>query len=69
VLDLNAVAVPAGTYPAKELGSVKPEEQEASAETEGELPFSITFLGAGGSDAEVLKVAEMFERVIAGGEC
>ena len=48
VLDLCAVAVPAGTYPAG--GG-------------GELPFSVTFLGGSSMDAEVLEIADRFDRV------
>ena len=68
VLDLNAVAVPAGTYPARELisGKTEPEENEGitTEEAQGQLPFSITFLGAGGSDAEVLRIAGIFEPAV-----
>lgn len=56
VLDLCAVAVPAGTYEAGELDGGQ----------EGRLPFGVTFLGVGGADAEVLEVARRFEGV--GGE-
>ena len=45
VLDLNAVAVPAGTY-------------EADGAT---LPFGITLLGVARSDATVLEIARRFE--------
>lgn len=48
VLDLCAVAVPAGWY---ELGGVR-------------MPFSVTFLGRGGSDGRVLDVAGKFEGVV-----
>ena len=68
VLDLNAVAVPAGTYPARELvsGKTVPEENDNndSEEAQGHLPFSVTFLGAGGTDAEVLRIAGIFERAV-----
>lgn len=50
VLDLCAVAVPAGTYPVGESGG-------------GELPFSVTFLGGSCMDAEVLEIADRFDRV------
>lgn len=46
VMDLCAVAVPAGWY---ELDGVR-------------MPFSVTFLGRGGSDGKVLGVAGVFER-------
>lgn len=51
VLDMCGVAVPAGTY---NVG-------EVTGEAGGELPFSVTFLGAGGTDAEVLNLAGRFE--------
>jgi Asp-tRNA(Asn)/Glu-tRNA(Gln) amidotransferase A subunit family amidase len=51
VLDLCGIAIPAGTY----------EVSEIRGEGDGELPFSITFLGAGGTDSEVLGLAERFE--------
>ena len=50
VLDLCAVAVPAGTYPISDGGS----------EGKGKLPFSVTFLGARCTDSEVLGIAERF---------
>ncbi|OIW33648.1 amidase signature enzyme [Coniochaeta ligniaria NRRL 30616] len=56
VLDLCAVACPAGTYEAGEL--VEGEE--------GRLPFGVTFLGVGGSDADVLEVARRFEGSLEG---
>ena len=61
VLDLCAVAVPAGTYPASEGrkgGDMDVENEECS----GELPFSVTFLGGTTTDAEVLQIAERFEK-------
>ncbi|MCJ1398440.1 hypothetical protein MMC11_001639 [Xylographa trunciseda] len=64
VLDLSAVAVPAGHYSMEEL---VPGTADVDSKTRdrpkgaGELPFSVTFLGAGGTDAEVLRVAELFE--------
>ncbi|ORY17818.1 amidase signature domain-containing protein [Clohesyomyces aquaticus] len=56
VLDLCGVAVPAGTYPIKELSRVEADE--------GELPFSVTFLGGSRMDAEVLEIARRFEESI-----
>jgi allophanate hydrolase len=57
VLDLCAVATPAGTYPTSELDP---------SET-GELPFSVTFVGASCTDSEVLAVAgRFFEAVYSG---
>ena len=60
VLDLCAVAVPAGTYLVGEAGSggdSDPEDREGS----GELPFSVTFLGGSTKDAEVLEIAQRFD--------
>lgn len=54
VLDLCGVATPAGTYEVSEIGG----------EGNGRLPFSVTFLGAGGTDAEVLSLAGRFEEEI-----
>ncbi|PUU75193.1 amidase signature domain-containing protein [Tuber borchii] len=48
VLDLCAIAVPAGHY----------------MEEEKKMPFSITFLGRGGSDARVLEIASLFEGLV-----
>lgn len=56
VLDLCAVAVPAGTYPVKELSGVE--------EDKGELPFSVTFLSGSRLDAEMLEIARRFEESI-----
>lgn len=53
VLDLCGVAVPAGTYPIKELSGRE--------EDEGMLPFSVTFLAGSRLDAEMLEVARRFE--------
>lgn len=53
VLDLCAVACPAGTYPASEL--------EGNASAQGRLPFSVTFLGGSMLDAETLEIARRFE--------
>ncbi|KAF2743379.1 amidase signature enzyme [Sporormia fimetaria CBS 119925] len=58
VLDLCAVAVPAGTYPVKELSGVE--------EDEGGLPFSITFLSGSRLDAEMLELARRFEQSVEG---
>ncbi|KAF2791930.1 amidase signature enzyme [Melanomma pulvis-pyrius CBS 109.77] len=55
VLDLCAVAVPAGEYPVKELSG------KDADESAGNLPFSVTFLGAARLDAEVLEIARRFE--------
>ena len=51
VLDLCAVAVPAGTY------EVAEREGERGG---GVLPFSVTFLGGSRSDAEILEIARRF---------
>ena len=48
VLDLCAIAVPAGHY----------------MEEERKMPFSVTFLGRGGSDARVLEIASLFEGLV-----
>ena len=52
VLDLCAVAVPAGTYPASE---VQP------TNSQGFLPFSVTFFGGSRMDAETLEIARRFD--------
>ena len=54
VLDLCAVAVPAGTYPVSELSGV---------DGQGLLPFSVTFLGGSRSDAETLEIAQRFSQL------
>jgi allophanate hydrolase len=59
VLDLCAVAVPAGEYKVSELSG---KEQDS-----GVLPFSITFLGGSRLDAEVLEIARRFEESMAKG--
>ncbi|KAF2650273.1 amidase signature enzyme [Lophiostoma macrostomum CBS 122681] len=53
VLDLCAVAVPAGEYPVNELSG---EESDA-----GKLPFSVTFLSGSRLDAEMLEIARRFD--------
>lgn len=53
VLDLCAVAVPAGTYSVEEVGG--------RVEHGAVLPFSVTFLGGSRLDAEVLEIARRFE--------
>ncbi|KAF2843295.1 amidase signature enzyme [Patellaria atrata CBS 101060] len=53
VLDLCAVAVPAGRYDVSELSGVETDK--------GSLPFSITFLGGSRMDAEVLRIALQFQ--------
>jgi Asp-tRNA(Asn)/Glu-tRNA(Gln) amidotransferase A subunit family amidase len=54
VLDLTGIAVPAGTYDAKEM-----KEGE-----EGKLPFSITVIGGSRTDSAVLEVARRFEEKV-----
>lgn len=54
VLDLCAVATPAGTYSAKELDPT----------LDGELPFSITFLGASCTDSDILTVSQRFSDAV-----
>lgn len=51
ILDLCAVATPAGTY----------EPTDGSATS---LPFSVTFLGARCTDSEVLRIARRFEESV-----
>lgn len=55
VLDLCAVAVPAGKYRIRELTGVDGEEGDR------ELPFGITFLSGSRLDAEMLEIARRFE--------
>ena len=57
VLDLCAVAVPAGTYPAPD------EAGGGDGGGGGELPFSVTFLAGSCMDAEMLEIADRFDRV------
>jgi Asp-tRNA(Asn)/Glu-tRNA(Gln) amidotransferase A subunit family amidase len=56
ILDLCAVASPAGTYEEKTV--------IGEGETKVTLPFSITFLGARCTDAEVLRVAGQFAEAV-----
>lgn len=58
VLDLCAVAVPAGTYQVQELCEVD--------NMQGELPFGVTFLGGSRMDAETLNIADRFDRLLKG---
>ena len=53
VLDLCAVAVPAGLYTVG--------EARGGVHDNGELPFSVTFLGGATMDAEVLEIAHWFD--------
>lgn len=53
VLDLCAIAVPAGQYDVAELSGNKDET--------GKLPFGVTFLGSSRMDAETLELARRFE--------
>jgi len=53
ILDLCAVATPAGTYKASELSGDEKDE--------GTLPFSVTFLGGSLLDTQVLEIARRFE--------
>ncbi|KAG8529178.1 uncharacterized protein KY384_005813 [Bacidia gigantensis] len=61
VLDLCAVAVPAGTYPVHELRGNNPRDED------GNLPFSVTFLGGSRMDAETLAIAERFDKAMRNG--
>ncbi|KAL5118036.1 hypothetical protein ACEQ8H_004022 [Pleosporales sp. CAS-2024a] len=54
VLDLCAVAVPAGEYPVAELSG--------NGEDKGVLPFSVTFLSGTRMDGEMLEIARRFEQ-------
>ncbi|KAJ4377413.1 hypothetical protein N0V83_000238 [Neocucurbitaria cava] len=56
VLDLCGAAVPAGTYPVKELSGKEDDE--------GILPFSVTFLSGSRLDAEMLEIARRFEESV-----
>ena len=58
VLDLCAVAVPAGTY------RVSTKHAENKDEETITLPFGVTFLGGSGLDAEILSIAARFEQAI-----
>ena len=60
VLDLCAVAVPAGVYPADEARGHDGDAEDNGGG--GELPFSVTFLGGSTLDAEVLEIADRFDR-------
>ncbi|KAF2097472.1 glutamyl-tRNA amidotransferase subunit A [Rhizodiscina lignyota] len=53
VLDLCAVATPAGTYPVKELSG--------NEKDDGTLPFGVTFVSGSRMDAELLEIARKFE--------
>ena len=59
VLDLCAVAVPAGTYRVEEI-------RGTTDNANGELPFSVTFLGGSRMDAETLDIAGRFDQVMKG---
>ena len=62
VLDLCAVAVPAGTYLVGEArGGDDGNAEDRGAS--GELPFSVTFLGGSNTDAEILEIANRFDRL------
>ena len=56
VLDLCAVAVPAGTCSVSEF--------QGKPDAEGVLPFSVTFLGGSNMDGETLEIARRFEDCI-----
>lgn len=56
VLDLCAVAVPAGTFPVSEL--------QGKPDAKGVLPFSVTFLAGSRMDGELLEIARRFEEHI-----
>ena len=56
VLDLCAVAVPSGTCPVSEF--------RGKPDADGDLPFSVTFLGGSRMDGETLEIARRFEEHI-----
>lgn len=61
MLDLCAVAVPAGIYPVgEERGGDDGNAEDRGGS--GKLPFSVTFLGGSNTDAEVLEIADRFDR-------
>ena len=62
VLDLCAVAVPAGTYSVGEVRGGDDGDVDGEGASE-ELPFSVTFLGGSNMDAEVLEIADRFDRL------
>ena len=65
VLDLCAVAVPAGTYSVGEAGGGGGGVDGncgVDSRGGGELPFSVTFLGGSCTDTEVLRIADRFDR-------
>ncbi|KAL8780718.1 MAG: hypothetical protein Q9213_006330 [Squamulea squamosa] len=55
ILDLCAVAVPAGTFPVPGSSEITDKQR---------LPFSVTFLGGSRSDAETLEIARRFEETM-----
>ena len=61
VVDLCAVAVPAGTVGVAEMVGGKEGGGEVEVRGEGRLPFGVTFLGGSQMDAEVLEIARRFE--------
>ena len=66
VLDLCAVAVPAGTYSVREARGGGGDDGDRGDREDrggvGELPFSVTFLGGSCTDTEVLGIADRFDR-------
>lgn len=67
MVDLCAVAVPAGTYPVNELAKC---ETGGSPGLDGgqRLPFGVTILAGRGRDEMVLEVARRFEKAMMGME-
>lgn len=57
ILDLNGLAVPAGTYTEGELSGGGGQEK---------MPFGITLLGGSQTDAEVLEIGRRFVEAIDG---
>lgn len=60
ILDLCAVAAPAGQYAVSDLG-----ERAPAGSGHAMLPFGVTFLGMSGTDGEVLEIARRFGDAIA----
>ncbi|KAH7927087.1 amidase signature enzyme [Leucogyrophana mollusca] len=61
ILDMNGVAVPAGTYTVDQLESGGPEKKDIR------LPFGVTLLGSSRTDGMVLEIARRFEQAVIGG--
>ncbi|KAI9761324.1 MAG: hypothetical protein M4579_001114 [Chaenotheca gracillima] len=64
VLDMAAIALPAGTYSVGDLGKRIPQGADA-ASLASQLPFSVTILGLCGTDSDLFKIAKRFEKAVA----